>query len=121
VSEPIKLRLPVGWRLLEIGFSTPGLKLSDGVSGAWLFAIASEVTDGQRAFYSVLEAWAADPATRAEAVSAGHPFNYGDAIERIDPASWRAHGLVLLHLAAAEHVDLDHDEVLVDAWEVRAP
>jgi hypothetical protein len=84
------------------------------VSGAWLFAVAREVTDATARFHAVVDAWAADAATLTDARKAGHPFNYGDAIDYIDPAVWRAAGLILVHLPAGEHLGLDHDRVLVD-------
>jgi NADPH-dependent 7-cyano-7-deazaguanine reductase QueF len=112
-DQTIELELPDGWTLLQVGYSTPALP-PDGVSGAWFFATAPRVTDGSAAFHQVVETWAADPATKAEAKTAGHPFNYGDAIQRIAPETWRAAGLVLLRLVANEHLDLDHDEVLVE-------
>jgi hypothetical protein len=116
-DENFQLCLPKGWALLKVGFSTPTLPLRDGVSGAWIFAMAPEVTDGIAAFRGVIEAWAADPATKATAKKAGHAFNYGDAIDYIGPATWRAAGLVQVRLPALQFLDLDHDEVLVDPEE----
>jgi NADPH-dependent 7-cyano-7-deazaguanine reductase QueF len=118
-DESFQLRLPKGWALLKVGFSTPTLPLRDGVSGAWIFAMAPEVTDGVAAFRAVVEAWAADPATKATAKEAGHAFNYGDAIDYIGPATWRAAGLVQVRLPALQFLDLDHDEVLVDPEETQ--
>jgi hypothetical protein len=82
-----------------------------------VFAVAPEVTDAIARFHAVVDVWAAEPATHTEAVVAGHPFNYGDAIDRINPAVWRAAGLVLVHLPAGDYLDLDHDAVLVDPEE----
>jgi hypothetical protein len=113
VDQTVELELPDGWTLLQVGFSTPYLPLKDGVSGGWYFAVAPGTDDGVAAFHAVIDAWRADPATKAAAKQAGYVFNYGDAIDHIDPATWRAGGLIRVRLVANEHLDLDHDELLV--------
>lgn len=118
VGDTVELFLPDHWMLLEVGYSTPSLSLRDGVSGSWFFAVAPGVTDASARFHAVVDAWAADPATMTDAKKAGYPFSYGDAIDRIDPAVWRAAGLVLVRLVANEHLDLDHDDVLVDPTDI---
>jgi hypothetical protein len=82
-----------------------------GVGGAWHFAVASGTDDGEVAFGAAIAAWAADLATRAAQREARYGFNDGDAIELIEPTHWRRFGLVLLTLAAHDHLDLD--QVLV--------
>jgi hypothetical protein len=110
----VELRPPEGWRVLRVGYSTPSLRLRDGVSGAWYFAVAPGTDDGEAAFRAAIAAWAADSATRAAQREARYGFNYGDAIELTKPAHWRRFGLVLLTLPEHDHCQVDHDDVLVE-------
>jgi hypothetical protein len=66
-------------------------------------------------FFGCATAWAADPTTRAAQREARYGFNYGDAIELIEPAHWRRFGLVLLTIPEHDHCQVDHDDVLVAA------
>jgi hypothetical protein len=111
----VEVRLPAGWRVLRVGYSTPFLRLRDGVSGAWHFAVAPGTDDAEAAFHAAVAAWAADPTTRAAQREARYGFNYGDAIELIEPAHWRRFGLVLLTIPEHDHCQVDHDDVLVAA------
>lgn len=104
-APAVHLAVPAGWELASISYCTPGLRLSDGVAGAFLFLVREGTGNFESAVRGAVQAWR-ESVTWAE----HYGPNWGDAIEHIPRDHWAAHGLSPVSLPVQHRFAVDHDE-----------
>lgn len=109
--------VPAGYHLAAIDYHTPDQPADDGVAGQLLFLVRDDVVSFGAAWDAVVADYRA--ALIAEGTPLSHGLNYGDVAEAPD-ALFAAHGLALVTFPITDRLQVDHDEILIDAREVNA-
>jgi hypothetical protein len=108
--------IPDGWRLVSLGYTTPGAADDDAVTGTLLFLVRDGL-DPETAFHRATSAAKSDEYLVDLAEEYGYGLNIADIVQEWPEAAWAVHGIVPVTLpVVTESIPtVDHDEVLVAA------
>jgi hypothetical protein len=113
----LTVALPRGWQLVEVAYATPSLRLGEGATGAWFFAVHPELSPHRalEQIQAAVASWvhAAPPGQPRYPLNEGHALNLGDAIDGMTPQDWARFGVLWIATPTAQaSFEVDHDDPL---------
>jgi hypothetical protein len=117
-SRPqLTVALPDGWQLVEVAYATPSLRLGEGVTGTWFFAVHPDLPAhlALEQIQAAVARWVkAAPASQPRyPLNEGHELNLGDAIDGMAPDDWARFGVLWIASPPTRATfEVDHDDPL---------
>jgi hypothetical protein len=113
----LTVALPSGWQLVEVAYAIPSLRLSEGATGAWFFAVHPELAPhlALEQILAAVASWvdAAPTGQPRYPLNEGHALNLGDAIDGMAPDDWARFGVLWVASPTTRATfEVDHDDPL---------